>query len=124
MRLALVLLLLLGIAAIPGSLLPQWPQGAAKTQSFVDKNPFWGPVLDRVGLLDVFGSAWFTAIYVLLFLSLVGCIVPRAIAHGKAARTPVSATPWSPGDAEGASAAWWATAPASTSARRVMAGPS
>lgn len=93
MRLALVLLLLLGIAAIPGSLLPQWPQDAAKTQSFVDNNPVWGPVLDRVGLLDVFGSAWFTAIYVLLFLSLIGCIVPRAIAHGKAARAPVSATP-------------------------------
>ncbi len=93
MRLALVLLLLLGVAAIPGSLLPQWPQDAAKTQSFVDNNPFWGPILDRVGLLDVFGSAWFTSIYVLLFLSLIGCIVPRAIAHGKAARVPVSAAP-------------------------------
>lgn len=93
MRLALVLLLLLGIAAIPGSLLPQWPANAAKTQSFVDNNPTWGPLLDRVGMLDVFGSAWFTAIYVLLFLSLIGCIVPRAIAHGKAARTPVAAVP-------------------------------
>ncbi|HZJ39473.1 MAG TPA: cytochrome c biogenesis protein ResB, partial [Demequina sp.] len=93
MRLALVLLLLLGIAAIPGSLLPQWPQNRAKTQSFVDNNPTWGPILDRVGLLDVFGSAWFTSIYVLLFLSLIGCIVPRAIAHGKAARTPVAAAP-------------------------------
>lgn len=93
MRLALVLLLLLGVAAIPGSLLPQWPQDAAQTQSFVDNNPTWGPVLDRVGLLDVFGSAWFTSIYVLLFLSLIGCIVPRAIAHGKAARTPVAAAP-------------------------------
>ncbi len=72
MRLALVLLLLLGVAAIPGSLLPQWPQDAAKTQSFVDNNPTWGPVLDRVGLLDVFGSAWFTSIYVLLLLSLIG----------------------------------------------------
>src|SRR5664279_1642911 len=93
MRLALVLLLLLGIAAIPGSLLPQWPQNRAKTQSFVDNNPAWGPILDRVGLLDVFGSAWFTSIYVLLFLSLIGCIVPRAIAHGKAARAPVAAAP-------------------------------
>jgi cytochrome c biogenesis protein len=93
MRLALVLLLLLGIAAIPGSLLPQWPQDSAKTQSFVDNNPTWGPVLDRVGLLDVFGSAWFTSIYVLLFLSLVGCIVPRAVVHGKAARAQVAAAP-------------------------------
>ncbi len=93
MRLALVLLLLLGLAAIPGSLLPQWPQNAAKTQSFLDNNPGIGPWLDRAGLLDVFGSAWFTSIYVLLFLSLVGCIVPRAVAHGKAALIPVSSAP-------------------------------
>ena len=93
MRLALVLLLLLGLAAIPGSLLPQWPQNAAKTQSFLDNNPGIGPWLNRAGLLDVFGSAWFTSIYVLLFLSLIGCIVPRAIVHGKAALVPVSAAP-------------------------------
>jgi len=93
MRLALVLLLLVGLAAIPGSLLPQWPQDAAKTQSFLDNNPGIGPWLDRAGLLDVFGSAWFTSIYVLLFLSLIGCIVPRAIVHGKAAMVPVSSAP-------------------------------
>lgn len=93
MRLALVLLLLLGLAAIPGSLLPQRPQNAAKTQSFLDNNPGIGPWLDRFGLLDVFGSAWFTSIYVLLFLSLIGCIVPRAVAHGKAALVPVSSAP-------------------------------
>jgi len=93
MRLALVLLLLVGLAAIPGSLLPQWPQDSAKTQSFLDNNPGIGPWLDRAGLLDVFGSAWFTSIYVLLFLSLIGCIVPRAIVHGKAAMVPVSSAP-------------------------------
>ena len=93
MRLALVLLLLLGLAAIPGSLLPQWPQNAADARTFVDTHSFWGPLADRLGLLDVFGSAWFTAIYVLLFVSLVGCIVPRAIAHGRAARLPVGAAP-------------------------------
>jgi cytochrome c biogenesis protein len=93
MRLALVLLLLLGLAAIPGSLLPQWPQDAAKTQSFIDNNPGIGPWLDRLGVLDTFGSAWFTSIYVLLFLSLIGCIVPRAVAHGKAALVPVSSAP-------------------------------
>jgi len=92
MRLALVLLLLLGLAAIPGSLLPQWPQNAADARAYVDSHA-WGPLLDRLGLLDVFGSAWFTAIYVLLFVSLVGCIVPRAIAHGRAARQRVSAPP-------------------------------
>ncbi|NYI42386.1 cytochrome c biogenesis protein ResB [Demequina lutea] len=93
MRLALVLLLMLGLAAIPGSLLPQWPTNGAKTQSFIDNNPGIGPWLDHVGLLDVFGSAWFTSIYVLLFLSLIGCIIPRAVAHGKAARVPVASAP-------------------------------
>ncbi len=93
MRLALMLLLLLGLAAIPGSLLPQWPTNGAKTQSFIDNNPGIGPLLDKVGLLNVFGSAWFTSIYVLLFLSLIGCIIPRAVAHGKAARMPVASAP-------------------------------
>lgn len=93
MRLALVLLLMLGLAAIPGSLLPQWPTNGAKTQSFIDNNPGIGPLLDRFGFLNVFGSAWFTSIYVLLFLSLIGCIIPRAVAHGKAALVPVASAP-------------------------------
>jgi cytochrome c biogenesis protein len=93
MRLALILLLLLGLAAIPGSLLPQWPQDAAAARGFIERYPFWGPLADSVGLLDVFGSAWFTAIYLLLFASLVGCIVPRTVAHAKAMRKEVSATP-------------------------------
>lgn len=93
MRLALILLLFLGIAAIPGSVLPQWPQDAAATRAFITDNPTWGPFLDAIGMLDVFGSAWFTAIYLLLFASLVGCIVPRSIAHGKAMRAQPSAAP-------------------------------
>lgn len=93
MRLALVLLLLLGLAAIPGSILPQRPQDPARVARYLADNPGAGEWLDRLGLFDVFGSAWFTAIYLLLFLSLVGCIVPRAITHGKAARTPVAAAP-------------------------------
>jgi cytochrome c biogenesis protein len=93
MRVALILLLLLAIAAIPGSVLPQWPQDAAATRAFVDDHSFWGPTLDTLGLLDVFGSAWFTAIYLLLFASLIGCIVPRTAAHYRALRTPVSSAP-------------------------------
>src|SRR5690606_18310968 len=81
MRLALVLLLLLGLAAIPGSLLPQWPQDAVAARGFTERYGFWGELADTVGLLDVFGSAWFTAIYLLLFASLVGCIVPRSLVH-------------------------------------------
>lgn len=105
MRIALILLLLLALAAIPGSVLPQWPHQPGETKAFIDANPFIGPLLDKTGFLDVFGSAWFTAIYVLLFLSLIGCIIPRAIAHYKAMRAPVPAVPrslarYEPGGAE------------------------
>lgn len=93
MRVALILLLLLALAAIPGSVLPQWPQDAGETKVFIDNNQFIGPILDRLGFLDVFGSAWFTAIYLLLFASLIGCIIPRALVHYRALRTPVPATP-------------------------------
>lgn len=93
MRIALILLLLLALAAIPGSVLPQWPQNPGQTKAYIDNNPVVGPILDRLGFLDVFGSAWFTAIYVLLFLSLIGCILPRTAAHFRAMRAPVPAAP-------------------------------
>jgi len=93
MRLALVLLLLLGLAAIPGSMLPQWPHGAPAAQAFLDRNGAWGRVLNALGFLDVFGSAWFTAIYVLLFASLIGCIIPRAFTYARALRAPVTRAP-------------------------------
>lgn len=93
MRLALILLLLLGLAAIPGSILPQRPQDPAAVRAFIDANGAWGRFLDATGFLDVFGSAWFTAIYILLFASLIGCIVPRSIAHFKAMRRQPSAAP-------------------------------
>lgn len=93
MRVALILLLLLALASIPGSVLPQWPQDARTTRDFIDANPFWGGLLDTLGFLDVFGSAWFTAIYVLLFASLIGCIVPRCGVYWRELRAPVPAAP-------------------------------
>jgi cytochrome c biogenesis protein len=93
MRVALILLLLLALAAIPGSVLPQWPQDPSATRAYLEQYPTVGPLLDSWGFLDVFGSAWFTAIYLLLFASLVGCIVPRTVAHARALRAPISATP-------------------------------
>lgn len=93
MRVAIVLLLLLALASVPGSVLPQRPQDAAAAAQFIADNPFWGPLLDATGFLDVFGSAWFTAIYVLLFASLIGCITPRAVLHYKELRRPVAAAP-------------------------------
>jgi cytochrome c biogenesis protein len=43
-------------------------------------------------MFDVFGSVWFAAIYLLLFISLVGCLVPRIRLHARAVvRKPLPA---------------------------------
>ncbi|MFN3947978.1 cytochrome c biogenesis protein ResB [Microbacterium sp.] len=93
MRTALVLLLLLAIAAVPGSLVPQRsadPNGV--TQYFTD-NPGLAPVLDNLSLFDVYTSPWFSAIYLLLFISLIGCVLPRTKHHWKALRSQPPRTP-------------------------------
>ena len=93
MRTALLLLLLLAIAAVPGSLVPQRssdPNGV--TQYFAD-NPDLAPVLDGFQLFDVYTSAWFSAVYLLLFLSLIGCVIPRAKHHFEALRARPPRTP-------------------------------
>lgn len=77
MRTALVLLLLLTLATIPGSLFPQRVADPLAVNQFLSDNPTWGPIADSLGLLDVYASPWFAAIYVLLFISLLGCVIPR-----------------------------------------------
>lgn len=49
--------------------------------------------MDRFYLFDVYGSPWFSAIYILLFISLIGCVLPRTIEHFHAARALPPATP-------------------------------
>ncbi|WP_406233648.1 cytochrome c biogenesis protein ResB [Nocardia sp. NBC_01009] len=88
MRTALVLLFLLALAAIPGALLPQRSLNEQKVAQYIADRPTLGPWMDRFELFDVFSSFWFTAIYVLLFISLVGCILPRVFDHYRALRTP------------------------------------
>ncbi|WP_067674785.1 cytochrome c biogenesis protein ResB [Nocardia miyunensis] len=88
MRTALMLLFLLALAAIPGALLPQRSLNAQKVDKYIADRPTLGHLMDRVQLFDVFSSFWFTAIYALLFISLIGCIVPRVFDHYKALRTP------------------------------------
>ena len=92
MRTALILLFLLAVAAVPGSLLPQRPLNPDKTTSYLKTHGWWGHLLDHLGFFDVFGSVWFAAIYLLLFVSLVGCLIPRIRLHAKAmARKPLTA---------------------------------
>jgi cytochrome c biogenesis protein len=81
MRTALVLLFLLAVAAIPGSVLPQRNVSPEKVRQYLQDNTEWGPTLDRFFFFDVYASPWFSAIYLLLFASLVGCLVPRFRAH-------------------------------------------
>ncbi|MEV6767796.1 cytochrome c biogenesis protein ResB [Nocardia sp. NPDC051030] len=88
MRTALMLLFLLALAAIPGALLPQRSLNKGKVDQYIADRPTLGPWMDRFQLFDVFSSFWFTAIYVLLFVSLVGCILPRVLDHYRALRTP------------------------------------
>src|SRR5690606_18392336 len=93
MRVALMLLMLLAVAAVPGSVLPQRPQDPAAVLRYLQENPTTGEWLDRLGFFDVYASVWFSAIYLLLFVSLVGCILPRTKAHWQALRTRPPRTP-------------------------------
>lgn len=89
---ALVLLFLVALAAVPGALLPQRSLNAAKVDEYIVRHPLIGPWLDRLQFFEVFSSFWFTAIYVLLFISLVGCLTPRMVEHARTLRAvPVAA---------------------------------
>jgi cytochrome c biogenesis protein len=93
MRTALILLFLLALASLPGALLPQWSLNTAKTAQYIVDHPTLGPLLDRFGFFEVFGSPWYAAIYLLLFLSLIGCLLPRSIEFVGQLRMPPVATP-------------------------------
>ncbi|TDQ54881.1 cytochrome c biogenesis protein ResB [Actinorugispora endophytica] len=93
MRTALVLLFLLALGAIPGSLLPQRGVSVEQVQNYFLDNPDLAPWLDRFFLFDVYSSPWYAAIYLLLFVSLAGCVLPRAAAHYRLLRAAPPRTP-------------------------------
>lgn len=93
MRTALLLLLLLALAAVPGSLVPQRAVDSLKTSKWIDQHPKLAPVYERLGLFSVYDSPWFSAIYLLLMISLVGCIIPRLGVYWRAARARPPAAP-------------------------------
>lgn len=93
MRTALVLLLVLAIAAIPGSIFPQRMADPNGVTQWERDNPDLFPVLDALKLFDVYLSPWFSAIYLLLFTSLVGCVIPRIKHHAKALQARPPRTP-------------------------------
>jgi cytochrome c biogenesis protein len=93
MRTALFLLLLVAFAAVPGSLVPQVTSDPNGVIQFKAANPGWSKVLDALGVFNTYSSVWFSAIYILLFVSLIGCIIPRTIHHINALRTQPPKTP-------------------------------
>jgi len=93
MQTALILLMLLAIAAVPGSLYPQRSVNPTLTEQFLEENGRWGKFLDALGFFNVFSSPWFSAIYLLLFISLIGCIIPRVGVHLKQVRSKPPRTP-------------------------------
>ena len=94
MRTALILLLLLALASVAGSLIPQWPNSPERVAEYqLDHGLLGRSSYDRAGLFDVFGSWWFVLITVLLFVSLGGvpdpadpCAGPRAACRGRSRR--------------------------------------
>ena len=86
MRTALVLLLLLALAAVPGSVVPQRDVDELRMNRWRGAHPGLTPVYDALGLFDVYSSVWFSAIYILLMVSLVGCILPRLRIHWRGIR--------------------------------------
>ncbi|MEV6347942.1 cytochrome c biogenesis protein ResB [Actinoplanes sp. NPDC051851] len=87
MRTALVLLFLLAVAAVPGSVYPQRSVNRERVTQYFTNHPKSAPILDRLGAFDVYASPWFAAIYLLLFTSLIGCVLPRLRDHIRAMRT-------------------------------------
>ena len=87
MRTALILLFLLALASVPGSLFPQRGTSPLRVTEFLRDNPDIGPILDRFYMFDVFASPWFGAIYLLLFTSLAGCVIPRLKVHWQELRS-------------------------------------
>jgi cytochrome c biogenesis protein len=93
MRTALILLFLLALGSIPGSVLPQEGTDPGSVQQYFTSHPELAPWLSRLGLFNVFAAPWFAAIYLLLFASLVGCVVPRTFRLVGSARTPPPRAP-------------------------------
>ena len=93
MRTALMMLFLLALAAIPGSMIPQQSASPISVLDFKRANPFWDSIFEPLGFYDVYTSPAFSAVYLLLFVSLIGCILPRISKYLEAVRKPPPSLP-------------------------------
>nr|WP_297110255.1 cytochrome c biogenesis protein ResB [Tessaracoccus sp.] len=88
MRTALALLFLLALATVPGSMIPQRSASPISVMDFKRAYPFWDKILEPLGMYHVYTSPAFSAVYLLLFVSLIGCILPRIGKYFRAVRKP------------------------------------
>lgn len=93
MRTALILLLLLALAAVPGSLIPQNGVDSIKADQWRKAHTTLTPIYEKLGLFNVYSTPWFAAIYLLLMVSLVGCIIPRCLVYYRGMRAQPPAAP-------------------------------
>jgi cytochrome c biogenesis protein len=93
MRTALILLFLLALGSVPGSLLPQEGTNPAGVSQYYTSHPLLARILGGLSLFNVFGAPWFAAIYLLLFVSLLGCVLPRTLHMAGSARQPPPRAP-------------------------------
>ena len=77
MRTALILLLVVAVASVFGSLVPQVGVARGAVLRMYADHPIRARVFEALGLFDVYGSWWFTTTYVLLLISLASCLIPR-----------------------------------------------
>jgi len=92
MRTALFLLFLLALAAIPGSVIPQDNVDSILSAQWRTDHKTLTPIYEKLQLFNVYSSVWFSAIYILLLISLVGCVLPRlaVYARGLGAKPPAA----------------------------------
>ena len=83
MRTALILLLLVGLASVFGSLVPQVVNSPDAVADLFQDRPVLARIYRALGLFDVYGSWWFTLLYLLLLISLASCLIPRTRAMVK-----------------------------------------
>lgn len=93
MRTALLLLLALAVAAVPGSIIPQEAADPNGVIAWKAANPGLVDLVTALQGFSVYTSVWFSAIYLLLFVSLIGCVLPRTKHHLQALRADPPRTP-------------------------------
>ncbi|MEV4074690.1 cytochrome c biogenesis protein ResB [Nonomuraea fuscirosea] len=93
MKTALILLFLLALGSVPGSLVPQRGVEPDKVARLYEQSPALAAWYDRFQLFEVFTSVWFAAIYLLLFTSLIGCVIPRTATYVRELRRKPPAAP-------------------------------